>query len=93
MKSYEKAIDSRQLRKDLQASHFDLGFEQGMAKSTNTEHFPAPQLSKDTQQKLIADTLQQKERLSRPNFALGTDYIHQNMHNVQSSAQAMQVPL
>jgi hypothetical protein len=47
-----------------------------MSKSTNTEHFAAPQISKDAQQKLISDTLQQKERLSRPNFALGTDYIH-----------------
>jgi len=40
--SQDKVVDASQRRKDLQASHFDLGFEQGMSKSTNTEHFAAP---------------------------------------------------
>ena len=34
------------------------------------------------QQKLISETLLAREKLSKPNFALGNDYVNQNMQNV-----------
>lgn len=44
-----KLMSPAELRKNLQASHFDLGFEYGTGKSSNAEHFSAPQTSLDTQ--------------------------------------------
>jgi hypothetical protein len=37
---------------------------------------------KESQQKLISETLLAREKLSKPNFALGNDYVNQNMQNV-----------